>query len=144
MPDRLSAEQLDAIQRELRAGRKLAAVKIYVEATGDSLMDAKRFVESLPVAPESTEPRPSDRPGSLSDDRMDEILDAVHAGKKLEAVKLYKEATGSSLAASKDAIENLMRQLESAQPGSVAHEKGCLATMLILITLLGGVFACIT
>jgi hypothetical protein len=104
-------------------------------------MDAKRFVESLPVAPESTELRPSESSGSLSDDLMDEILDAVHAGRKLEAVKLYKEATGSSLADSKQAIENLTRELESAQPGSVVQEKGCLATMLILIMLLGGALA---
>lgn len=138
MSDRLSAEQLEAIQRKLRSGEKIAAVKLYLDATGCSLLDAKRFVESLPVHPESNSATEADSASVWNDERMDEILDAIHAGKKLEAVKLYRAATGSSLADSKEAVEKLMQQFEPAPANHLVQEKGCLAMTWMLIVLIGG------
>jgi ribosomal protein L7/L12 len=37
----------DAVLRELRAGRKIQAIKIYREVTGAGLRDAKEAVEAL-------------------------------------------------------------------------------------------------
>ena len=36
------------------------------------------------------------------------IREALAAGKKIEAIKLYRDATGSSLRESKDAVEKMM------------------------------------
>lgn len=36
-----------------------------------------------------------------------ELLDLIHRGRKIEAIKLYREATGAGLKAAKDFIESL-------------------------------------
>ena len=47
MSDQLTQEQIDNIQNALAACRKIEAIKIYREATGQGLKEAKDFVEAL-------------------------------------------------------------------------------------------------
>lgn len=39
--------------------------------------------------------------------RQDEVVALVRAGKKIEAIKVYREATGSGLLEAKEAVERL-------------------------------------
>lgn len=39
--------------------------------------------------------------------RQDEVVSLVRAGKKIEAIKVYREATGAGLAEAKRAVEQL-------------------------------------
>lgn len=39
--------------------------------------------------------------------RQDEIVELARAGKKIEAIKIYRETTGASLAEAKSAVEQL-------------------------------------
>nr|WP_221208702.1 ribosomal protein L7/L12 [Nocardioides albus] len=39
--------------------------------------------------------------------RQDEVVALVRAGKKIEAIKLYREATGAGLLEAKEAVERL-------------------------------------
>jgi ribosomal protein L7/L12 len=47
MSDQPTQEQTQEIANALTAGRKIEAIKIYREATGKGLKDAKDFVEAL-------------------------------------------------------------------------------------------------
>lgn len=42
------------------------------------------------------------------DPRMDEVAALVREGKKIQAIKVYREATGADLKEAKEAVERLM------------------------------------
>ena len=44
---RLTSEQAAQIANEIAIGRKVSAIKLYIDATGCDLMEAKKFVEAL-------------------------------------------------------------------------------------------------
>ncbi|WP_424643193.1 ribosomal protein L7/L12 [Embleya sp. AB8] len=48
-------------------------------------------------------------PGSLDPSTMPDVMQAVRAGRKIQAIKLYRERTGLSLGEAKDAIDELTR-----------------------------------
>ncbi len=61
-----------------------------------------------------------------------EMIELVKAGKKLEAVKEYKERTGLGLKESKDYIDKI--SINIPQNLSVAQKKGgCMSIILLLI-----------
>lgn len=47
MEEQLSQEQIEQIGNALVSGRKIEAIKIYREATGEGLKDAKEFIDAL-------------------------------------------------------------------------------------------------
>lgn len=117
MNDDLTDEQIDVLRDELHAGRKIAAVKLCREWTDCSLVDAKNRVESI------GESSLGDGLNSnLGESVIDEVLDAIQNGNKLEAVKLYRESSGASLMESKTFVERLMKELgiESQPRGGCA------------------------
>lgn len=129
MADELTEEQVNQIRREVQAGRKLAAVKLYKDWTGSSLLTAKNNVERIQAGSEA---EPVGFASGLSDDVMDEILDALQRGKKLEAIKLYKASSGKMLMESKEFVEDLMKELGIEEPGGI----GCGAAALLLISIM--------
>jgi ribosomal protein L7/L12 len=68
----------------------------------------------------------------LTDQTRDEINEAIFAGHKIEAIKLYREATGQGLKESKDFIEQLTETLREQYPGKVpSATAGCGATVVL-------------
>lgn len=49
-------------------------------------------------------------------DQMNAINDAIFAGRKIEAIKLYREASGHDLKDSKEFVEKLAAQLYAQYP----------------------------
>lgn len=47
MDNEITQEQIEQINDALASGRKIAAIKIYREATGKGLKEAKDFIEAL-------------------------------------------------------------------------------------------------
>jgi len=47
MADELTHEQIEDIGNSLASGRKIEAIKIYREATGKGLKEAKEFIDAL-------------------------------------------------------------------------------------------------
>lgn len=47
----------------------------------------------------------------ISKEQMDQILDALVAGRKIEAIKVYREATGCDLKNAKGSIDRLVAEL---------------------------------
>jgi ribosomal protein L7/L12 len=129
----LTQTQLDQVRKELQTSSKISAIKLYRKFARCSLVDAKDHVEALIAGVET--PR-FDSQDKFEVPQMDQILDALQRGKKLEAVKLYKEASGCTLFESKAFVENLMRELEIADSESVKRASGC-GTAMLLTFLLG-------
>ena len=72
---------------------------------------------------------------------MDEINAEIFAGRKIGAIKLYREATGEGLKESKDFIEALSIRLheESSEKFQVEPGKGgCAGVLLFVAVILGG------
>ena len=105
---------VDAVQELLLQGKKIDAIKLVREQTGLGLKEAKDFVEALergdrPLIP-ADEPVVSSAPTYQIDEAR--ITDLVRRGKKLEAIKLYREQADVSL---KDAL-HAIEAVERGQP----------------------------
>lgn len=131
----LTDHQAEQIFRLLQNEGKLAAVKRYKEMTNCSLFVAKSHVEEM----QATGKRPEDsaeailRGGELTDQEIDQILDAIRSGKKIEAVKIYKIRTEKSLRDSKEFIERLMQELEISD----SEENGKTGCSILLFVAIG-------
>ena len=69
----------------------------------------------------------------LTPEQLTAIGNAIYAGNKIEAIKLYRTATGHDLKDSKDAVEKLAAELEAGNPAMFARQQsqsGSLATLV--------------
>jgi hypothetical protein len=67
----------------------------------------------------------------LTPEHLTAVSNAVYAGNKIEAIKLYRTATGKDLRDSKEAVEKLAMELEARNPAMFAkqrRQRGSLAT----------------
>jgi len=101
---------LDDIKAEIAAGNKIAAIKLYRDATGAGLAEAKEAVELI----EAGKPPPSGAAATPSTDAMQQVSALVAAGKKIEAIKVYRAAAGVDLKGAKDAVDALEVRLNPA------------------------------
>ena len=128
MPQEFDTEKRSQLLELLESNRKLEAVKLYREWTRSSLRDAKNAVEQLEETGTLHWPEPDGE--SLNDAAMDEVIEAIERGQKIEACKIYKTHTGCSLKEAKEFVESLMGEL-----GQTPAKAGC------LLLFLGGLLA---
>lgn len=105
----LTPDVVRRIQEMLHGDQILLAIKAYREATGVSLADAKAAVERM-SQDESTKP-PDDvrnRDNPVLEARIKSLLTK---GKKIEAVKIYREEYSVSLKDAKDAVDRMEASL---------------------------------
>lgn len=127
----LSSDELAAITGEIKRGNKIAAIKIYRDATGSDLKDAKEAIEAFmqvfDASPSAPPPLPSmlesiiENARELSAEERNGIVAALRRRNKIEAIKLFREATGLGLAESKTAVEDLERNLPPAPSPGAGH-----------------------
>jgi ribosomal protein L7/L12 len=108
----LNQEQIAQINTELVAKRKINAIKLYREFTGEGLKEAKEAVEAIergqkPAFSAYHTPSASQPVGDL----MAQIEQELRAGRKINAIKLYREAHNVGLKEAKDAIDEMERNL---------------------------------
>ena len=68
----------------------------------------------------------------LTPEQLTTISNAVYSGNKIEAIKLYRAATGKDLKDSKDAVEKLAADLKARNPAMFTRRRslnGSLATL---------------
>lgn len=122
----LQPKASDDLEQRIRSlldqDQKIAAIKLYREETGTSLADAKEAVESLQAGRGLRIPA-RDIPDGFEGD----VLRLLSAGKKISAIKLYRERTGVGLKEAKEAVEAIGERHGLAVRGS-----GCLGVVLIL------------
>lgn len=102
---------LDDIKAEIAAGNKITAIKLYRDASGAGLAEAKEAVELIaagkPPKAEGRAPQPDDA-------ALQGITAAISAGSLIEAIRLHRAATGVGLKEAKDAVDALAVQLNPA------------------------------
>jgi ribosomal protein L7/L12 len=99
------------VQREATSGRMIEAIKLYRQRTGLGLKESKDAVEALVAGAAGADFGMSTQPPAALDDETfaTQLLVELAAGRKIEAIKLYRERTGLGLKEAKDAIDDLER-----------------------------------
>jgi ribosomal protein L7/L12 len=111
----------------LAAGRKIEAIKRYREATGGGLAEAKSVIEELIETLARRPAVPADASGDS--DFEQEIVALLRQGRKIAAIKVYRERTGAGLKEAKESVETI-----AASRGLVAPPRsGCLGLILLLM-----------
>jgi len=133
-------DQTEAIKDALRAGNKIKAIKLYRDLTNAGLAEAKSAVEKMEAQlRQSASPEaviPTSTPGSP--DQTEAIREALFAGKKILAIKLYREQTKVGLAEAKSAVDQMEVQLRLSAPGlftAPPASKSCLLAVLVFASL---------
>jgi ribosomal protein L7/L12 len=131
MNDQLTSQTEQEIAGLLAAGNKIEAIKRYREITGLGLKEAKDAVEAM------AEGRPVRQPGSapVGDPGVTTL---IFAGRKIEAIKRYREITGLGLKEAKDAVEAMTSELRMREPGRFTAppaSKGCLGMVAVFASL---------
>ena len=73
---------------------------------------------------------------NLNDQARQAIETAIFAGRKIEAIKLHRKATGSGLAEAKRAVEDLEVDLRRRSPENFiasANKKGCAGVLVCAV-----------
>ena len=102
------------IRELLAAGNKIAAIKLYREATRSSLKDAKDAVEAFVTG----SPLNLNAPAQVSEPEPfleGQIKRLLTERKKIEAVRLYREAHHCGLKDAKDAVDAIEVALRQEQ-----------------------------
>jgi hypothetical protein len=75
----------------------------------------------------------------VPDDVASEIREAILAGRKIEAIKLYRQASGEGLKEANDFVEAVQAELKRTEPGAFTAStgKGCGATAAAVLLLCG-------
>jgi ribosomal protein L7/L12 len=74
----------------------------------------------------------------LTEQQRQAIDAEIFGGRKIAAIKLYREATGIGLKEAKDAIEDIEKDLRQSQPEKFAHnagKSGCLSVVAVVALL---------
>jgi ribosomal protein L7/L12 len=120
-------------ENELRAllqqGNKIQAIKLFRERTGADLRQAKEAVEAFEMG--AALPPPTRMHANLEQD----LLVQLERGKKIEAIKIYRAATGVGLKEAKEAVEAL-----AAQHG-LTGRAGCLGIVVLFMMFAAACFA---
>jgi ribosomal protein L7/L12 len=114
----------DAIRSLLTQGQKIAAIKLYREQTGVGLAEAKNAVEMI----ERGGGLPSAKAAAPATEQQ--VLELLAAGKKIAAIKLYREQMHVGLKAAKDAVEALAAKNGIMPP----PRSGCSAVLALLLS----------
>jgi ribosomal protein L7/L12 len=123
---------LDDIKAEIAAGNKINAIKLYRDATGAGLAEAKQAVELIAAG----KPPPTGAAPTLSADAMQEVSELVIAGKKIEAIKIYRKEAGVDLKDAKDAVDALEARINPAAVATRDAAMGRMRRLLLLAVLI--------
>lgn len=81
--------------------------------------------------------------GTPDSEMIEEVTRALANGQKIEAIKIYKEATGKGLKEAKDFVEQLIPALMEKDPERFAKlgrsAAGCSSAAVLLVAVLTGV-----
>ena len=74
----------------------------------------------------------------LTDEVREQIKEAIFAGRKIEAIKLYREATGLGLKEAKEFIDKLQKALQKDSPEKFTAQSasGCASSFICLAAMI--------
>ena len=114
----ISIEQERQIRELIAQGQKIAAIKRFREMTGTSLKDAKDAVEAIETGavvnfPAATQ---TNEPDAMLESHIKRLL---VERKKIEAVKVYREAYNCGLKEAKDAVDRIQAGMRRERYSSI-------------------------
>lgn len=110
----LRPDQVQNLHDLIHERQILQAIKVYREATGVSLAEAKQAIEKM-ARNEFT--KPSSEMQRSNDPIMDNKIRAMLTrGKKVEAVKIYREEHGIGLKEAKDYVDQVESSMRRENP----------------------------
>ena len=127
LPDSLDVAKqpdVDPLMDLIRSGKKIEAIKIYRQRTGAGLKEAKDAVEALERG--ESVPLPPGGSGTVAGSDVRDFVMLLRQGKKIAAIKLYRDKTGVGLADAKTAVETL-----AAEQGIQVRGSGCSGVVLV-------------
>lgn len=116
----LRPDQVQKIHALLHEHRKIDAIKLYREATGAGLAEAKDAVEEMAVNEAIKPPddvRDYDNPILIS-----RIKSLLSRNRKVDAVKIYREEYGVGLKEAKQAVDKIQATMEKSGVSTSAYE----------------------
>jgi ribosomal protein L7/L12 len=113
------------VQEALRAGHAIEAIKLLREATGLGLKEAKDRLD----AHDDFAPQEPQFPGVLPA----HVLQALQAGNKIEAIRLYRQHAGVGLKEAKEAVEAAQPRNTQYSPGEVPRRSGLPWVVVLLV-----------
>ncbi|HKY53763.1 MAG TPA: hypothetical protein VJM08_05615 [Anaerolineales bacterium] len=116
----LSPDQVQKIHELLHKKQLIQAVQLYHQATGVSLAEAKEAVEEMALVEVS---KPPSGVRSYDDPVMESKIRSLLAkGKKIEAVKIYREEYGIGLKEAKDAVDRIEASMPRDSATALPYE----------------------
>jgi hypothetical protein len=78
---------------------------------------------------------------NVSGEQLASIKETLRQGRKIDAIKQYREAAGLGLAEAKEAVEKLEGELRASSPHDPGktEARGCLGVLIVLLLLAGTV-----
>lgn len=119
MPN-LQPHQAQKIHELIDASQILMAIQVYREATGVGLAEAKQAVEEM-MQMEAARP-PSDSRNFDNPVLESKIRSMLAKGKKIEAVKIYREEYGIGLKEAKDAVDRIEATMPRDSGSNMPYE----------------------
>jgi ribosomal protein L7/L12 len=148
----LSTIQEGQIRELMAAGNKIAAIKLYREITGTSLAEAKEAVEAMASGVITNFPAPA-QAGEHDPFLENQIKQLLAERKKIEAVKVYREAYRCGLKEAKDTVDLIEAEMRREGYSSMSstpaigndpfaedsqRNRGCLILVLALVVVIIG------
>ena len=144
MTHSLTDTQWKQIDGYIAGGQKIQAIKLYREFTNAGLAEAKDAIDARAVFVESGLAPPQDSGGQsdqsqtpdLAADQWKQIDEHLFSGRKLHAIKLYRDWTECDLVDSKKTMESRELDLRQHFPLRFTEKKsGCLGSIVLLFAL---------
>ena len=123
----------DRVLEALRAGQKLQAIRIYRQETDLGLKESKEAVDALDDKLRAGVSHPSPLSEQKGESLEDRILEQLRAGRKIEAIKIYRKETGTGLKEAKEAVDAMQRR-----HGMPVESAGCVLIFAWIFTMVAG------
>ncbi len=103
--------EMQEVWQQLRAGHKIKAIKAYRVATGVGLKEAKAAVDRMALYTQEAPREPGGDPsaGLVDPERLQHLL---RTGRKIQAIKYFREQTGVGLREAKEAVDWLEASMQ--------------------------------
>ena len=121
----ISAEFEQELLDLLNKGQEPDAVARYREVTGISLGEARTAIQQLRQRSAVAD--------QLGPQLQQELMELLHSGQKIKAIKIYKEQMNCGLAEAKEAVEAL-----TAQQGVTSRGSGCASVLVVFAAMAMG------
>jgi ribosomal protein L7/L12 len=125
------------ITQLLRDRQKVTAIQYFQDKVGGTLGEAKDAVEAIEAALRDASMPPAIPVAVANTPQLDRVYELVKAGKKIEAVKAYRELTGLGLREALTVIEGIERQNARAAglplPRATSGLQGCAAIVGVIV-----------